>query len=275
MFDMLKALQLRLDGAEAQRKKDLEQAEAQRKEGLEQAEAQRKRDMKQAAEKAEAQRKSDQANAREQSRKLLVNINELEYKIKRLEQQAADRDLERKQKDEATQRYIESLAGDIEATTDFLAVGVSLSTLLFRLPFSNVLVIQDKVGLDRIKRRNLLDRAQALLASHLGLANNNSYSASLSFREALGPLSSSDERQTRLSDILREKRDQLPHETVSLITKPAALVLLAERFSKVRLHGDQVAHGYCPQSWYEGAVTRSVDKAALLDLLDLVTLVGK
>jgi len=96
------------------------------------------------------------------------------------------------------------------------------------------------------------------------------------FREALGPHSSSDERQKRLSDILREKRDNLPDETMSLITKPAALGLLAERFSKVRLHGDQVAHGYRPRSWYEGAVIRSVtvDKTALMDLLNLVTPVG-
>jgi hypothetical protein len=129
-----------LEQADTQRKRDLKQAadkaEAQRKKDLEQADAQRKRDLKQAAEKADAQRKKDQADAREQSRKggstvEVTNIEELEYKIKRLEQQATDQDLERKQKDEATQRYIESLAGDIEATTDFLAVGVSLSTLLF------------------------------------------------------------------------------------------------------------------------------------------------
>ncbi len=97
----------------------------------------------------------------------------------------------------------------------------------------------------------------------------------MSFREALGPSSSPDERQQRLSDILREKRDELPSEAALLITKPAALNLLAERFSKVRLDGDQVAHGYRQRSWYEGAVTRSVDKVALTDLLDLVLPVGE
>jgi len=102
--------------------KDLELADAQRKRDAEKAEARRMKDL----ELANAQRKRDLADAREQSRKLLANIDELEYKIKRLEQRATDRELERKQKDEATQRYIESLAGDIEATTDFLAVGVSL-----------------------------------------------------------------------------------------------------------------------------------------------------
>jgi len=125
MFNMLKVLQLRLEEAEAQRKKDLEQAEAWRKMDAEKAEAQRRKDV----EKAEAQRKKDQADAREQSHKLIINIEELEYKIKRLEQQATDRELERKQKDEAMQRYIESLAGNIEATVDFLAVGVNLSLL--------------------------------------------------------------------------------------------------------------------------------------------------
>ena len=142
MFSMLRALQTRLDDAEAQRRKDAEQAEAQRKKvkalqsRLDDTEAQRKIDAEKAevqrkkdAEKAEVQRRKDQADAREQSRKLITNIEELEYKIKCLEQQAVERDLERKQKDEATQRYIESLAGDIEATTDFLAVGVTISLL--------------------------------------------------------------------------------------------------------------------------------------------------
>ena len=90
------------------------------------------------------------------------------------------------------------------------------------------------------------------------------------FREALGPWSSSEERRQRLSDILREKTDELPAEAALLSTKPAALKLLAERFSKVRLDGDQVAHGHRQRSWYEGAVARSSDKIALMDLLNLV-----
>jgi len=100
--------------------------------------------------------------------------------------------------------------------------------------------------------------------------DGRSYSASMSFREALGS-SSLDERQQRLSDILREKKDELSSEAALLITKPAALNLLADRFSKVRLDGDQVAHGHRQRSWYEGAVTRSVDRIALMDLLDLVS----
>ena len=72
------------------------------------------------------------------------------------------------------------------------------------------------------------------------------------------------------SVLLREKKAELPTEAALLITKLAALNLLAERFSKVRLDGNQVTHGYCQQSWYEGTVTCSVDKVALMDLLDLV-----
>ena len=40
----------------------------------------------------------------------------------------------------------------------------------------------------------------------------------------------------------------------------------------MRLHGDQIAHGYRQGSWYEGSVARSAasDKMALSDLLDFV-----
>src|SRR6266446_1976045 len=65
MLNMLKALQSKLDEAEAQRKKDVEEAEARRK-----------RD----AEKAEVQRKMDQADTKEQKRKLEVEIKELKYR---------------------------------------------------------------------------------------------------------------------------------------------------------------------------------------------------
>ena len=71
---------------------------------LEEAEAQRKRD----AEEAQAQRKADQADAKGQIRKLEMGIKELEYDIKRLEQNASERELERKQKDGDMQRYIAS-----------------------------------------------------------------------------------------------------------------------------------------------------------------------
>ena len=125
--------------------------------------------------------------------------------------------------------------------------------------------------LDRIKCRNLLNRAQASLAVFLGLGSNRHF-ASLNFRDVLGILLSTQEQQQRLVEILTEKKDEIPAMAASLIAKPAALGLLAEVSPKVRLHGDQIAHGYCQRSWYEGSVARSAvsDKMALSDLLDFV-----
>jgi len=248
---MLKALQLKLEEVEAQRKKDAEEVEVERKKDAERVEAQRKKD----AERVEAQRKRDQADAKEQNRKLEVEINELKYEIRRLEQHASEGQLERKQKDEGTRRYIESLALDMEVTKEFLAVG-------------------DEAGLDRIKRRNLLDRAQALLATYLGLVPDGDHLfASMHFREALGPSNVAKDRQQRLSELLTKKKDEIPTAAALLLAKPAALELLAERSPKVRVDGDQIAHGHRQRSWYEGSVTRSVgtDKVALAILLDLVS----
>lgn len=74
--------------------------------------------------------------------------------------------------------------------------------------------------------------------------------------------------------MLTEKKNELPSQAALLMTKPEALNLLAERFPRVRLDGDQVAHGYRERSWYEGPVSRSVgrDKVALTSLLDYVSL---
>ena len=147
-----------------------------------------------------------------------------------------------------------------------------VSPFSFFLPSSDVFWIQDEAGLDRIKRRNLLDRAQASLAVSLGLSDE-SYSASIQFRETLNSSSSLQERQQRLLEMLTEKKDNLPSQAVLLITKPEALNLLAERSPRVRLDGDRVAHGYRERSWYEGAVSRSVgkDRIALTSLLDYVS----
>ena len=111
MLGYIKDLELKVEAAEAQRKKDLEKAEAQ----MEKAEAQRKKDI----EKVKMQREKDQSEAH----KLKLD---LEGKIECLERRASERNLEQKQADEATKRYIESLAEDIEATTNFLAIGVCL-----------------------------------------------------------------------------------------------------------------------------------------------------
>ena len=124
--------------------------------------------------------------------------------------------------------------------------------------------------MDRIKRRNLLDRAQASLAEFFGLGSDLRF-ASLNFRDALGISSSSQERQQCLVEIFTEKKDVIPPEAASLATKGAALGLLAEVSPKVRVHGDQIAHGYRQWSWYEGAVAHAAsDKVALSDLLDFI-----
>ena len=125
--------------------------------------------------------------------------------------------------------------------------------------------------MDRIKRRNHLDRAQASLAVSFGLGGDVRF-ASLNFRDALGVMSSTQERQQHLVEILTEKKNEIPAQAASLIAKPAALSLLAEVSPKVRLLGDQIAHGYRKRSWYEGLVAHSAasDKMALSDLLDFI-----
>jgi len=282
VLNIIAILESKIEAAETQRRKDAEKAQEQRKKDAEIAETQRRKDAEKAeeqrkkdVEKAEEQRKKDQADAKEQTRKLKMDIMVLENKIGHLEKHASEYEFEQKQKDKATQQYIESLADDIEATTDFLAVGVRLLSSLSSTS-SNIPIMQDEAGLDRIKRRNLLDRAQALLAVSLGLGVDHRF-ASINFREALGPSSCPEEREERLLEILMEKKDEINPEAMLLMTKPAALNLLADRFPKVRLHGDQVAHGYRQRSWYEGSVARSVgtDKVALMGLLDFIFPVGQ
>ena len=96
--------------------------------------------------------------------------------------------------------------------------------------------------------------------------------ASRDFREAFGPESSLHARQKRLINLLRDNRNAIPAAAALLESDPA-LSLLADRFPKVRQHGDQVAHGHRQRSWCEGSVTvfRSTsDRAALTGLLGLL-----
>jgi hypothetical protein len=95
-------LELKLETAELLRKKDTERLEALRKKETERLEALRQKDIK-----------------------------DLEIKIEHLKQNAIEREDQWKQKHKSTQLYIECLASDIDATTDFLAVGVRLSLLFF------------------------------------------------------------------------------------------------------------------------------------------------
>jgi myosin heavy subunit len=252
VLDIIKTFEFKLANAEAQRKNDLEKAEAQRKKDLEKAEAQIKM-VKKDLEKAEAKIevvKKDLDNAEAQR-------NDLKDQVELLNREAATTRNEidvLRDNTAATERYIEILAEDMEATTDFLALG-------------------EEASLDRIKRRNLLDRAQASLAVSLGLsapANLKTF-ASRDFREALGLSSSLQVRQQCLMGLLRDNRNAIPVATTLLESNPAALSMLADRFPKVRQHGDQVAHGHRQRSWYEGSVSRSTsDKAALMTLLALL-----
>jgi hypothetical protein len=128
MFKFIKALESKVEAVEAERKKDLEKAEAERKKDLKKAElkieaveAERKKDLKKAElkiEAVEAQRKKD--------------LKKAELKIEAVEAQMEKLKLdleEQKQADEATKRYIESIAENVDATNDFLAVGVCLLSI--------------------------------------------------------------------------------------------------------------------------------------------------
>ena len=119
MLRFIKALELNVEAVEAERKKDIEKVEAQMKKDLEKDEAQMKKDL----EKVEAQRKKDLEIAEAQTEKLKLD---LEGKIERLKRPVNERDLEQKRANEATKRFIESLAEEVDATNDFLAVGVCL-----------------------------------------------------------------------------------------------------------------------------------------------------
>jgi len=263
VVDIVKNFELTLANAEVQRKRDLDKAEGQIaavKKDLDKAEAQRMKDL----DKAEAQRMKDLDKAERQVAAVKKDLDkaeaqrdDLKDQIELLNREAAATKNEidvLKENAAATERYIEILAEDVEATTDFLALG-------------------DEASLDRIKRRNLLDRAQASLAMSLGLSTSSNTSASRDFREALGPSSSLQVRQQRLVELLRDNMNAIPAAAALLISNPAALSLLADRFPKVRQHGDQVAHGRRQRNWYEGSVSRSTsDRAALTALLELLFL---
>lgn len=138
-------------------------------------------------------RQKDQENAAKETGKLKECIQELQSQIQSLERRTSDQEAVGKQKEEAMTCYIESLAINIETTTEFLALGVCLFLPLFIFDLTSVIhEIQNEARLDRIKRKNLLDCTQASLVSSLGLVTNN-YFSSISFHKALGPLLSSKE----------------------------------------------------------------------------------
>jgi hypothetical protein len=123
VLNYIKHLELKVEANEAQRKKDIEAVEARRKKDLEKG----KKDI----EAVVAQRKKDLEKGKKDIEAVEAQVNKLKLdlvgKIEHLELRANERELEQKQADEATKQYIESLAEDIEATNDFLVVGVCLS----------------------------------------------------------------------------------------------------------------------------------------------------
>ncbi|KAF9481295.1 hypothetical protein BDN70DRAFT_991980 [Pholiota conissans] len=199
-------------------KKDKEEADARAKKADERA---KKADER--AKKAEERRKKDAATLKEQ-----------EDKIATLERQGRERKLEQKRIDEATRRYIEDLADGLNATTDFLATG-------------------DEATLDRIKRRNLLDRAQKWVAGILQLSDDI-YLASVRFREELGPSFVLEDCRKRLVGLLEEKRDNVPEVAKLLDGDKSVLTLLAEHLPQIRIEGNAIGHGNAKRSWYEGSV---------------------
>ena len=95
--------------------------------------------LKEESARLEALRKKDRVDAEKRHEKQMErlevlrknDIEHLEIKIEHLKQLSNEREDQWKQKYESSQRYIECLASDIDATTDFLAVGVRLSLLFF------------------------------------------------------------------------------------------------------------------------------------------------
>ena len=145
----------------------------------------------------------------------------------------------------ATERYIEGLAEDVEATTEFLALGVRLFSCL--PPSLLLLPFYQGRGQSRSNQTQKPARpCSSMLAKSLGLSTgtSNNISASRDFREALGPSSSLQVCWQRFLDLLREHVNAIPTDVALLESNPAALNLLADRSPKIRQHGDQVAHGH-------------------------------
>jgi hypothetical protein len=119
----------------ASHKEESARLEALRKKETERLEALRKKDRVDAEKRAEEQMKRLEALRKKETERLEAlrknDIEDLKIEIERLKQHNIEREDHWKQKNESTQRYIECLASDIDATTDFLAVGVRLSLLFF------------------------------------------------------------------------------------------------------------------------------------------------
>ena len=127
--------------------------------------------------------------------------------------------------------------------------------------------------LDRIKLRHLLNKAQEMLAISVGLTND-SFGASLAWREALG---TSDELSTRLT-VARTLIDRpgisLDHPTRAFLSSPEGLTLVVEARSSIRLRGNKVAHPLVvTRTYFDGPLSRNMmtsETPGLQALVDFV-----
>ena len=111
--------------------------------------------------------------------------------------------------------------------------------------------------LDRIKLRHLLNKAQEMLAIAVELTNN-SFGASLAWREALG---SSDDLPTRLAEartLFDRPGISLDQATRAFVSSPEGLSLVVEAKSSIRLRGDRVAHPVTvTRTHFDGPLSRN------------------
>jgi hypothetical protein len=127
--------------------------------------------------------------------------------------------------------------------------------------------------LDRIKLRHLLNKAQEMLAISVGLTND-SFGASLAWREALG---TSDELSTRLTvarALFNRPGISLDHPTQAFLSSPEGLTLVVEARSSIRVRGDKVAHPLVvTRAYFDGPLLRNVitsETPGLQALVDFV-----
>ncbi|KAF8065214.1 hypothetical protein FPV67DRAFT_1696229 [Lyophyllum atratum] len=134
------------------------------------------------------------------------------------------------------------------------------------------LVHEDTQALDRIKLRNLLDKAQAKLAFETDLIKDEkTTSASYQWRLWLNQWEDDQKR----FDNAKSALDALTRNLAicKLLASEPALRLVVEKNSKIRGYGDQAAHGFVSAKAYQVAVDRYSDVDTKEGLKVLITLV--
>ena len=100
--------------------------------------------------------------------------------------------------------------------------------------------------------------------------SDDTFLASVRFREELGPSFVLEDRRKRFVDLLEEKRANVPEAAKLLDGDTSVLKLLAEHLPQIRIEGNVIAHGNAKRSWYEGSVSRATGKVGLIHLLTLL-----